>query len=221
MPDSLLKKRKLWCGFINTFPNSQPTCQWTLHGWRGSAPPFRWAPPPTGRWCSSWSPWQCHQPARGRLEHFSSIIRQPTVALMHPIITSWLRFNIFFTNHSSTDLQSESCLVVSIGNSTLFDSSVGWQGSLGKTSVSIWKSVAEETMDAYLYIWMPRLRTILCVVIWRTILMVLCSFVNLEMMEINLKIELFCFHRKSLKTQPKRQVSSFYKRLLQISTKNA
>ena len=51
--------------------------------------------------------------------------------------------------------------------------------------------------------------------------MVLCSFVNLEMMEINLKIELFCFHRKSLKTQPKRQVSCFYKRLLQISTKNA
>ena len=73
----------------------------------------------------------------------------------NPIITSWFRIDIFFTNHSyhsSTDLQSESSFVVSIGNSTLFDSSVGWQGSLGETSVSIWKSMVEETMDAYLYI---------------------------------------------------------------------
>ena len=136
---------------------------------------------------------------------------------------NWNIFRASLDNQLSfTDLQSESSFVVSIGNSTLFDSSVGWQGSLGNTSVRTYcVRIVEETVDAYLYIWMPRLGTILCVVIWRTILMVLCSFVNLEMMEINLKIELFCFHRKSLKTQPKRQVSCFYKRLLQISTKNA
>ena len=72
---------------------------------------------------------------------------------MHPIITSWFRIDIFFTNHSyhsSTDLQSESSFVVSIGNSTLFDSSVGWQGSLGETSVSIWKSVVEENYGCLL-----------------------------------------------------------------------
>ena len=83
---------------------------------------------------------------------FQASSDQLSLYVMHPIISSWLRINIFFTNHSSTDLQSESSFVVSIGNSTLFDSSVGWQGSLGKTSVSIWKSVVEETMDAYLYI---------------------------------------------------------------------
>ena len=66
----------------------------------------------------------------------------------------WNIFRASLDNQLSfTDLQSESSFVVSIGNSTLFDSSVGWQGSLGNTSVrAYFVRIVEETVDAYLYI---------------------------------------------------------------------
>ena len=67
---------------------------------------------------------------------------------------NWNIFRASLDNQLSfTDLQSESSFVVSIGNSTLFDSSVGWQGSLGNTSVrAYFVRIVEETVDAYLYI---------------------------------------------------------------------
>ena len=203
MPDSLLKKRKYNC--VMWF--YKHISKWSAHLSMNS----------------TWVKGKCPTFPLSSPSHWPLMLILVTLTMSPTCKETIGTFRASLDNQLSfTDLQSESSFVVSIGNSTLFDSSVGWQGSLGNTSVRTYcVRIVEETVDAYLYIWMPRLGTILCVVIWRTILMVLCSFVNLEMMEINLKIELFCFHRKSLKTQPKRQVSCFYRRLLQISTKNA